>query len=297
MTQENLSPSELYAINLNENDPKYFSLTPGIIFHCTYVAKEKKKGKKHYGELVRKKISPHAIALYTCIRQIAGQNSACWSSTSYLSALTGMSAGMISEAKADLTQPIEQLNGKPLLEITEKRKKVTQPDGSVKSVPYHQIVPTHIWPENNAYMATISYQENLELGLVSRSQCESQPPSRSQCETDSLGSRSQCETNKTEKNSSVNETEPARCASGCSSSEKGLFEENQEKIAKAKQAMRSSGSDENFIREMTKRFTPQRILDAGFYVQQMAKRKRISNLQGYFRKAIESGRKWEYQEN
>lgn len=56
------------------------------------------------------------------------------------------------------------------------------------------------------------------------------------------------------------------------------------------------GCDRNFIKEMIRRFSPERILNGLTYAIQQRERKNIKNFFGYLRSSIESGRVWTFTE-
>lgn len=160
------SPSELYTMELNNNEPKYFGMVPPVIFQCTYLTTEQRKDSKNYGKIVRKRLSPQAITFYTFIKCIGGRTNKVWMSTENLAEATGLSVGTIVNVKRELMQPMEQLNGKPLIEIHRAKRTFARADDSKGAKEYHVITPTHIWPESNAYMATFNYQKRPEEGII-----------------------------------------------------------------------------------------------------------------------------------
>ena len=163
MTNSDISPAELYAIQLHNEEPGYYAQIPGVIYHCTYVSAQKKKGRKDHGKIVRRKLRPIALCLYGAIRQMAGQKNVCWASTDTLADWVGCSPGSISEAKEELTQEMEQLGGKSLITVVEKRKR--HPNGT-GSTTYHHITINFIRGENNAYMSTIKDHPKLPIGII-----------------------------------------------------------------------------------------------------------------------------------
>lgn len=317
MSEQNLSPSEQYAIQLNNHEPSYYAQVPGIIYHCTYLV-------KCNGKTIRKKISSTAIALYGLIKQLGGQKEMSWASTETLAKYLGKSTGAISSAKSELTQPIEQLNGKPLIEIESRRK-----GHKTGNSPYHVLRNTHIWPENNAFMSTFKNQPKYPLGEIEDGQNESdnknlsnQEPedkiatlsnservalTRSIIETVIPGTRSIIETNKNQyqnQNHSDKESESeasfADCSSDCSfkssvsdsdsDESKNSINTNDiiQRIDRWKTALRKVGADENFIREIEKNYSLEKIEKTCFIIKELIlKKKKIDNICGYFRKILQ----------
>ena len=296
------SPSELYAIQLNNNDPGYYGRTPGIVFHCTYVCTENNKKKKTFGKSVRKKLSPYAITLYTLIKLIAGKEGKVWMTGANLAEQCGFSESKLSEAKKELTQPMEQLNGKPLIEITKRKVKFKRKDGTEGARDADVLTPTHIWPENNAYMSTLKHHQSKDLGILeesssdeSSSQCELDQRSSSHCELDPLGSSSHCEGNNRTENKipSVLETDTPAGPAVCSlEKENNSVLPDAEKIIRKteemKELLRNIGADDNFIKELLRNYSLSQIHKAGMYVQAQKKKKPIPNFCAYLRKSLEN---------
>lgn len=291
------TPSEIYAEQLNNHDPSYYSQVPGIIFHCTYLVKSN-------GKTIRKKISSTAIALYTLIKQLGGNREMSWASTETYARYLGKSFGAIHNAKKELQQPIEQLHGKPLIEVEQKRKA-----RDIGTSPYQILRNTHIWPENNAYMRTLKHQPEYPLGEVkqekeivhnstSLSNSESETASLSNSESEPLGSLSNSETiynQYQKKNHSDKESEDTASRAGCSF-DKSISDFSDEsvdsvevikRIDRWKSALRKSGADENFINEIQRGYTLSEIENACTLVRtQVLKKNKIKNLCGYFRKIL-----------
>lgn len=292
-----LSTAELYAIQLNENDPKYYAQVPSAVFHCTYLVMHDD------GTLERKKLSANAIALYTLIKSIAGQESACWVNRDNLAEMLGRSAGSITTAKQELQRPMEQLNGKSLIQVTKKKRRRAKDKGGGGTT-YDLIVPTHVWPENNAFMAVRTQLKPLPLGIVdssgSPSIIDGEESSPSIIDTEVRGSPSIIDTNKNpsqkKKNSVTEQERAADAAPVCNSppdpSVISVIEDAEMQRETAAAQMRAFGCDEPFVREMLKKYSPKRIRAAGVYTQMQRKRRPLRNPLGYLRNAIEQGREW-----
>jgi hypothetical protein len=92
-------------------------------------------------------LNPFELALYTHLKQIAGEDGVCWKSTATLSKEASMSAGTVSKSKASLSEPRPELGGKPLILISTEM----QNGGNAN----HAITITDIWPENMAELERV----------------------------------------------------------------------------------------------------------------------------------------------
>jgi hypothetical protein len=90
-------------------------------------------------------LSPYALTLYAYFKKVAGADSggACWQKTATIAKGANMSAGAVSNAKAELSKPRPELNGKPLIVIDER-------SGRHGGKPLHVIRLVNIWTENMA---------------------------------------------------------------------------------------------------------------------------------------------------
>lgn len=86
-------------------------------------------------------LTPFELALYVHLKKTAGEDGTCWKSTATLAKETGMSAGMVSKAKQGLLAPQTDLDGAPLIVISEE----TNPHGGK---PRQLITLTDLWPAN-----------------------------------------------------------------------------------------------------------------------------------------------------
>lgn len=147
-----MTPSELYASQFQSAEPKFYTRMPNIIDHLTYDFIDKKTG-----QTIKKRLSVYAKELYRAIRNIAGEDRSCWRSRDNLADLCNMSSGSVTNAKEELQQKFHQLDGNPLIIVNKKEKKT-----STGSTIYHVSTIVNIWPWNNAYMATLKYQKEIE---------------------------------------------------------------------------------------------------------------------------------------
>src|SRR6056300_482102 len=303
MTDNKLSPIEIYALQLSNKDPAYFSQIPAIIYYSTYVDESKET----------KKLRPVSIALYGAIKQLAGTNSACWANRKTLAEMCGCSEGSITMAKKELTRPIEQLNGKSFITITKKKKIFKDKEGRVRSTEYDHVTVEFIWGENNAFMATRKFQKEqekastlstIDIGGSAVSTIDSVLP-------DTL---STIDTNnrKQRKKHSVREQDTADAACSCDLSIEDsvisepepepesipINQQHSEKKTKVIKSLEKFGCDANFIKELFRKYPLQRIIDAGVYTEKQSKRGKITgNKLGYFRRAVEKQWTWKEKVN
>lgn len=309
-----LSPGEIYAIEMNNHEPGYYSQIPGVLHHLTYIKKEIKKSKKYYGKKIRCKLSSTAFQLYCYLKQIAGKkNKPVWSHPKNIAEAIGCSLSKFYEAKEELLQGFEQLNGKPLISIVKSKKYTERQDKQKGASVYDQITICHVWPEANAYMATKKYTSPEKLGIVDntdgfppngkasdgfppngKASPGTIPPNGKASLGDSLGANN----NPSYQDSICIDTELTdESASVCFPKEEksvNPLEECAILKKKAEDSLRFVQCDENFIKEVLKKYSPQRIIDGGWYtMQQKARGKIKNNFFGYLRNAIENKRKWQ----
>lgn len=308
--REDLSAAEIYAIHMKSSEPKFYHLSPGILPHLTYVVKTKKGTQ-------RKKLSALAERLYSYYRQIAGSSgNLIFQTPERTCKVIGCKIAKFYQLIKELTQKFEQLNGKSLIIKVPARKVSTTEAGEKRVQNYSKYDIEDIWPENNAYMATLKYHEEMEIGEIlsdfeqdlgeetsilpacnrsdiDSTSVESIPPDLfHQSRIDPLGDYESANNNPSfTKKKSVKEQQPAD-ACDCNSQNEDPVTGFALAKEKAEKAMRAVGCDENLITELLKKYTPQQINQAGYYVQQQLKRKPIANRLGYFRRAVEKGWKW-----
>lgn len=301
---QDLTPAELYAVSLCNEEPNYYARIPAIIYHCTYFSD---KNDKTTGKLktIRKKLSPYAIVLYSYLKQVAGKRGFLWASRDHLAKMTGMSAGMITNAKRELSTAMEQLNGKSLIKIVKKQRKKFNPiTQKMQSNEYDEVHIQNIWPENNAYMVTQEYQEELELGdvdnLASRSNSDHEPSSKSNGDRSPQEARSPHGTNKNQirKNHSDKELESSASPPNLNLSTSKISDSNishtsqiSDDRCRMKDILLKSGCDENFIKDMFKQFSDTQIKEACKTLRQVMEKKKLDNPCGYLRKILKTIKK------
>ena len=277
--------SEVYMAHFQNPEPKYYTTIPNILSHLTYKTKDKKTGKT-----VIKKLSIHSRELYRILKETAGQHGKCWRNRDNLADLCNMSAGMITKCKQELCQAFEELDGKPLIIITEKKKTKKDQGGTT----YHEIMITDIWAYNNGFMAVlplrkdepIVYEEN-ENSSPSCGDIEEGSPSCGDIEQE--GSPSCGDTNK-----NPNNKKPLFSNKQCSDKSdsaffKGLRNSVSEKKAYAYEWMIKNGCKPGNALKLIEKFSAEDIGKAADYLNEMVKKKKMKgesikdmNLWGYF---------------
>lgn len=313
-----LSASEIYAIELSSNEPHYYAQIPGIIYHLTYTEIEENKNSENCGMMVRKKLSIYGMQLSCYLRQIAGKNmNPIWMSPEKIAEMTGMSVRSFYNAKNELMNSFEQLAGKSLIEVIKCKKSTTRQDGQKGFKTYDKIKMIHIWPEANAYMATLSSHENLPLGPVNKSVHNSSanapyataesanapyatasPGANAPYATASLGVSLGANNKPFNKEAICKVTRSTSAhgsASGCChfSSKDSVIGRGQELIDRAAMLMGDLGADKNFINESLRHNSALRVIDACIYTLNQYKARKIKGeVLGYLRRAIQKGWKW-----
>ena len=149
--KEPISAAEQYAYHFENPEPKFFTQIPNIIDHLTYTIG---KGK----DKVTKRLSIYAKELYRIIKMIASENGKCWSKGETLALRMGCSTGKVSQAMKELLMPIDQLDGSPLIKEERRYKQQIRDNGTKFAVPLCTRTIVCIWKWNNAFMATVKFQ-------------------------------------------------------------------------------------------------------------------------------------------
>ena len=318
MSNENLNPIEIYALQLSNKEPAFFSQIPAIVYYSSYIDESKK----------RKKLRPISIALYGAIKQLAGTNSACWANRGTLAEMCGCSEGSITMAKKELTRPIEQLNGRSFITIVKKKKKFKDNNGRFRSTDYDHITVNFIWGENNAFMATRKFQKKEEKGSTlstidgegsTLSTIDGVPPcTLSIIDTNNRNNRNThtvkeqytagtaCSCDSSHEDSVTSEPDPNPTTINDQYTDTPSYYESDapinqqytDQLDKCIHALEKFGCDANFIKELNRKYQPQRIIDAGVYTERQDKRGKIAGSRlGYFRRAVEGQWKWKEKVN
>lgn len=290
-----MTPSEIYAINFQNPEPRFYSRIPHILSHLTY-----DDVNKETGQIIVKNLSLQARELYRVIKSIAGDEGACWQTRDNLAELCNMSTGSITKAKEELQKSFHQLDGNPLIKI-EERKKKSQTNGTC----YHVITILDIWKWNNAFMSAKKYlnpkiDKNLiESGAPSPHDGAKLAPSPHDCAPQEARSPHDGNKNTVNKNPLFKEQQPAsvdapvcslNSSSCCLPSEPPEIES---KKGKAINWFIKQGFDMKAAIYFVENFSLEDISNASKYVEiQIHKKKNnngfMGNIYGYFRKTIEN---------
>lgn len=302
-----LSSSEKYAIAFSHCEPKYYSRTPAVVHHLTYIELDQEEGSSTFGKFIRKRLSPYDKVLYDVLKQLAGQGSLVWATTQLLADMCNMSSGQVSKSKQVLSSTFEQLDG-PLIQKNKRTRRFFRDDGTQGSSTYDQIEIRDIWRHNNGFMTVRHEVGERPLGIVdnfvdksgSSSPGESHPPSDSLGESDLRGSDSPGERIIDIKDSSyegVNASQPsASPLCGKSWREMSAMDRDEQlwKLANEKDSedlrnvLAVFAYKKYFIEEIFRKFPPLRIMAAFDYVHEVSKIKGVQiHETGYMRKAVE----------
>lgn len=122
-----MTNSNDYLVEDHGTQPNYFTQIPNIIFELG--------------------LDPHAITLYLYYKKVAGDNGFCYQKKETISENCGMGRSTIKSRNNILSQPFEELGGKPLIKITQRKGE----DGN--NLPT-LVELTDIWPENIKILST-----------------------------------------------------------------------------------------------------------------------------------------------
>ena len=303
--------AETYSIHYQNPELENFAIMPASLYHLTYIKKIifiKNGVKTEY--LIRKRLSPRARDLY-CYMKIIGKRS-CWLHAKDLAKAIGCSEGTISSCRTELTQKFEQLDNKALVIVNKKRKRYIDKSGKQQSTTYYESVIVDVARESNGFMATYlaamkngieykGYTTDLNVdNSVSESNIDRAEVVESNTDRAPLRAESTID-----RNNRVTETDvPCYITDNPAVAEDCHFKENLSVTEMASQAktlqdnaileMKMFGIDINMMSEMIRRFPPQRIIDGIIYSLEQKRRGKIKkNQQGYARRAIENGQKWQ----
>ncbi len=278
-----MTPAELYAFHFQSTEPKFYSRIPHIIDHLTYDEVDKDSG-----QVIIKRLSVHAIQFYRIIKSITGDEGICWQNRDKLAELANMSAGSVTNAKAELQKHFHQLDGNPLIKIDDG-KKTTHTNGTI----YHKVMILDIWKWNNAFMATLNVHKKK---APSPNDGANQAPSPN--DGAPLGAPSPGDTNniKQNKNPLSKEQQPVASATAVCPLDKK--EEDVSVLEQKTQAFNwfiKIGCDVRSATHFVENFSIDDIKNASLYVKQMIEKKKtkneiVPNVVGYLRKTLEN--KW-----
>lgn len=137
-------------------EPSHYERKPQILNHLTYIEESvDKEGNRLFH---RKRLKAAYKEVYLVIKEIAGQK-VCFKTEEYIANLAGCSQETVAQAKKVFQNAFEQLDGKALMTIEDRRVMTTAKDGrgGVKNVnkrPVHVCGINWIWEYNKAFMKT-----------------------------------------------------------------------------------------------------------------------------------------------
>lgn len=158
---------ELYTAKyLNPGKDHNFEKIPDILDHLTFIVKNKK------GQYERKRLSVYAKEVYRIIKKSAG-NSVCWRTTEALAYEANCSTYSVCQAKKELSQSFEQLDGNSLIIIEEKIRKRFDEKGKCNGTTIKHIIGIeNIWKWNNAFCSNFKNMEKKKLGVMEEKEAE-----------------------------------------------------------------------------------------------------------------------------
>lgn len=297
-----MTPSEIYAVNFQNPEPKYYTRTPNILSHLTYDEIDEDSG-----EITKKKLSVYARELYRVLREHAGDYGACWRNRDGLAELCNMSAGSISKAKEELLKNFNELDGTPLINI-EKRTRKSQHGAAT----YDLITIMDIWRWNNAFMATLKMRKaSPSPSLYDNDEVAPSPhdgpkvaPSPHDKALEVAPSPHDTNKNKDNNNHLSKEQQTALSVSVCpldSAVSLSVAESDVQSRQKAEAFnwFTKIGCDVFSATQFVEKYSTQDIIEASGYVQKQlaikkSKNETIGNIVGYLRKTLE-GKYWQQQ--
>jgi hypothetical protein len=283
-----MSPAELYSISFQNPEPSHFAMVPHIIDHLTYgeIGKD--------GKITTKRLSIYAKELYRVIKRIAGDSGACWMNRDHLAELCNMSAGSVTNAKKELLQKFNELDGKPLIILT-AHKKAKVKDGIQKNCTvYHKLIVADIWKYNRAYMNT--RKSILEMQALSPNDGAYEALSPNDGAIQGAVSPHDTKKNKINNNPLFNEQQPApKDAPVCPLNSKDLSVSSLDTRRQAFNWFMKNGCDEMTALSFCAKYSDEEITNASGYVTRQIARKKskgedVPNIIGYLRKTLEN--KW-----
>ena len=290
MTSSTLS--QQYAYALSSSEPSNYTTIPNILDHLTYDSIDEKTSLP-----IVKKLSVYACHLYRVIKNIAGQEGVSWRNTENLAELANMSTGKISECKKELSQKFHQLDGSPLITITEHDKKTFNEGGVINQTTYHKIMIENIWGYNRAFFLKKKWEKTGAL-----SPHEDAPPPRSPRESAPQGAGSPGERNNiTDNNTPLSKEQTTPPVSVCSFDKEYSVPSDSPETANEKAEpfnfLMKLGFDIRSATEILQSSSLEDLLKAKKYVEiqlhiKAKKNQTLGNIAGYFKKTLQN-RWWE----
>jgi hypothetical protein len=277
--------SEQYILALENNEPSHFSMRANIIDHLTYDDVDNK------GFIIQKRLSVFAIHLYSVIRSVAGHENVCWKDTRKLAELANMSPSTVSECKKELQKKFHQLDGNPLIVVTEHKKSTFKDGNKINGYSYHKILVKNIWNYNRAFFLLKKAEKHQkEACSPDEHEGEARSPEKQALQgACSPGERN----NTTAANTPLSKEQHSTAAadSVCSSNEEDNVSVSPE--TKWFNFLLQVGFNVLAATNIIKTFSIEEIRSAGNYTDKMIeklskKNQKISNQLGYFKNVLEN---------
>ena len=266
------SLAEQYAVVVQSGEPSNYTQVPNIVDHLTYDEKDEKTG-----EVTIKRLSVFACHLYRVLRSIAGFDNTTWKNTEHLGELSNMSVGQVAKCKKELMNKFHELEGSPLIILTERKKCTFKAGEKLNGTIYHQITIVNIWGLNRAYFWL---KKNLK---EADSPHESAEVADSPHESALEGARSPHERNKTDTKTPLYKEQHSEPV--CSLDPGDSVVSVQTRMFNW---LMQIGCDVVGATGIIQNFTQEELSQASGYVQKQMKKKNIDNIVGYLRKTLEN---------
>jgi hypothetical protein len=161
------------SAKLREVEPSNYERVPDILDYLTYIHQEidEETGMSSYA---RRRLSPIEKELYRVIKRSA-RNTICWKNRDGLAFEVNCSAGAITNAKRILEMPFEQLRGRSLIDVEERRIATYKEGKQINTRPNHCIYVNPIWEFNKKFMQEfdmVQYLEKYQCGEISNLEAE-----------------------------------------------------------------------------------------------------------------------------
>jgi len=146
-------------------EPSHYEQKPQILNHLTYI--EESTDKEGNTVYYRKRLKAAYKEIYIVMKEIAGQ-AVCFKTEEYIANMAGCSQETVSQAKKVFQLPFEQLDGRALMTVEEKRVTTTKKElgGEERKInkrPVHVCGINWIWPYNKAFMAAKREAKDYEV--------------------------------------------------------------------------------------------------------------------------------------
>ena len=143
--------------SLEEPEPKCYEAIPGLIDYLTYI--EETVHDDGTVTFKRKRLKAAYKDVYRVMKKLAGEG-VCIRDVEYIAQMAGIGKNSIADVKKVFLHPFEQLDGKSLIQMTEKQTMTQRPNenGEIVNInkkPVHVISVSSIWKYNNPFMKKV----------------------------------------------------------------------------------------------------------------------------------------------